>query len=197
VLSINQGKSDVNELMAKLMHAVETANLTRLQDIQEEDARKRREAIKSEQEEAYRLSLEADQAKMIQRQEEVLREQQEEQRKEDAEMMKLATIEEMKARVPAEPDAKCTEPVCRFRFRAPDGKTFMRRFLASGPLQALIDFIGGEGYPPEQYNLLRSWPKTNLSSLDLSKSLSAHNLPSQDSLVIEQCADFDDEEEEE
>ena len=30
------GKSDVNELMAKLMHAVETANITRAQDIQEE-----------------------------------------------------------------------------------------------------------------------------------------------------------------
>ena len=48
---------------------------------------------------------------MVQRQEEVLREQQEEQRKENQEMMKLATIEEMKARVPVEPGPNCGEPV--------------------------------------------------------------------------------------
>jgi len=190
VLQIIKGKLDLNELMAKLMNAVETANVTRLQDIQEEDARMRREQIKYEQEEAYRLSLEADQAKMIQRQEEVLREQQEAQIKENAEMIKLASIEEMKKRVPQEPDNSCNEPTCRFRFRAPDGSTFIRRFLASNKLQSLIDFIGGEGFPPPEYILLRTWPKTNLSSLDLSLSLSAHKLPSQDSLVIEQSPDY-------
>ncbi|XP_068949713.1 FAS-associated factor 1 isoform X3 [Petaurus breviceps papuanus] len=63
VLNVIQGNTTVDELMMRLMAAVEIFMAQQQEDIKDEDEREARENMKREQDEAYRLSLEADRAK--------------------------------------------------------------------------------------------------------------------------------------
>nr|XP_051713742.1 FAS-associated factor 1 isoform X4 [Oryctolagus cuniculus] len=63
VLNVIQGNTTVDELMMRLMAAMEIFTAQQQEDIKDEDEREARENVKREQDEAYRLSLEADRAK--------------------------------------------------------------------------------------------------------------------------------------
>ncbi|XP_075472425.1 FAS-associated factor 1 isoform X2 [Ascaphus truei] len=63
VLNVIQGNTTVDELMMRLISAMEIFSAQQQEDIKDEDEREARENVKREQDEAYRLSLEADRAK--------------------------------------------------------------------------------------------------------------------------------------
>ncbi|KFP38975.1 FAS-associated factor 1, partial [Chlamydotis macqueenii] len=63
VLNVIQGNTTVDELMMRLMAAMEIFSAQQQEDIKDEDEREARENVKREQDEAYRISLEADRAK--------------------------------------------------------------------------------------------------------------------------------------
>ncbi|XP_030882552.1 FAS-associated factor 1, partial [Leptonychotes weddellii] len=62
-LHVLLGNTTVDELMMRLMAAMEIFTAQQQEDIKDEDEREARENVKREQDEAYRLSLEADRAK--------------------------------------------------------------------------------------------------------------------------------------
>nr|CAB3244217.1 FAS-associated factor 1-like [Phallusia mammillata] len=191
VTAIIQGNSELGELMARMIKAVEDAETQREQDIREEDARKAREHIKREQEEAYRQSLETDRAKMLVEQEQMLKQEEDDRQKKIEEDKRLEEIKRLETLVPPEPSADSGEKVSRVRFRAPDGSTFQRSFLASNTLNDLVNFVGSQGYHRDQYRILKSWPKVNILGLDLTSTLESNKIYPQDSLIIEEVPDYD------
>lgn len=72
--------------------------------------------------------------------------------------------QEVLKRLPAEPsgDQPAGSATC-IRFRLPEGKTSTRRFLADEPLQVLLDYLLVEGYPTDDYKVLSSWPRKDVS----------------------------------
>ncbi|XP_051928794.1 FAS-associated factor 1 isoform X2 [Hippocampus zosterae] len=95
VLNVIQGNTTVDELMMRLMGAMEIFTAQQQEDIKDEDEREAREMVKREQDEAYRLSLEAD------------RKKREAQEREEAEQVRLEQMrkeqEEEKEIVPGGP----------------------------------------------------------------------------------------------
>ena len=67
--------------------------------------------------------------------------------------------------LPEEPDAACKESVSLLRIRCPDGRVLNRRFLAQDPLQVLLTYVGSEGFEPNTYKLLTTYPRKDVSLL--------------------------------
>ena len=64
--------------------------------------------------------------------------------------------------IPPEPDDSHTK-VSTLRLRFPDGSTHQRRFLPSHTVGNLLNFVGSKGYQSEEYKLLTSFPKKDVS----------------------------------
>lgn len=67
-------------------------------------------------------------------------------------------------RLPAEPAVESAEASTTIRFRLPGGNTATRRFLACERLQVLFDYLFVEGYPMQDYKVLSSWPRKDVST---------------------------------
>lgn len=59
------GNGVLDEVMTSLLHATEMFEEQRATEVQEEEAREAREAVKAEQDAAYMESLKADRAKVL------------------------------------------------------------------------------------------------------------------------------------
>ena len=108
------------------------------------------------------------------RQEEMLKQQREEEQRvrEEQERMLAQLSQQQKEerrlqvakRLPPEPPANPADKnITCIRFRLPEGKMVNRRFLADEPFQVLLDFILVEGYPVDEYKILSSWPRKDVS----------------------------------
>jgi len=89
-------------------------------------------------------------------------------------------------RLPPEPPSDVADVTTKIRFRLPGGNTATRRFLAAQSLQVLLDYLLVEGYPAEEFKVLSSWPRKDLTSLEASKSLRELSLVPQETLIIEE-----------
>uniref|UniRef100_A0A8C2GDW5 Fas (TNFRSF6) associated factor 1 n=1 Tax=Cyprinus carpio TaxID=7962 RepID=A0A8C2GDW5_CYPCA len=164
VLNVIQGNTTVDELMMRLMGAVEIFTAQQQEDIKDEDEREAREMVKREQDEAYRLSLEADRKKReAQEREEAEQVRQERIRKEQEEEREAIRLS-LEQALPPEPKEEGGEPVSKLRIRTPSGEFLERRFLGSCKLQVLFDFIASKGYPSDEFKLLTTFPRRNVSS---------------------------------
>jgi len=65
--------------------------------------------------------------------------------------------------LPPEPKEESTESVSKLRIRTPSGEFFERRFLACSKLQVVFDFVASKGYPWEEYKLLGTFPRRDVS----------------------------------
>lgn len=65
--------------------------------------------------------------------------------------------------IPPEPDESHTK-VSTLRLRFPDGSTHQRKFLPSHTVGNLLNFVGSKGYQAEEYKLLTSFPKKDVSN---------------------------------
>uniref|UniRef100_A0A673MWN4 FAS-associated factor 1-like n=1 Tax=Sinocyclocheilus rhinocerous TaxID=307959 RepID=A0A673MWN4_9TELE len=159
VLNVIQGNTTVDELMMRLMGAMEIFSAQQQEDIKDEDEREARELVKREQDEAYRLSLEADRKKAIR-----------------------LSLEQA---LPPEPKEEGGEPISKLRIRTPSGEFLERLFLGSCKLQVLFDFVASKGYPSDEFKLLTTFPRKNITQLDPAWSLVEAKLFPQETLFLE------------
>jgi len=190
VLSVIHGNTLLDELMTSLLHASEMFEEQRGTEVMEENAREAREAIKTEQDIAYEMSLQADRAKAEARREEEDRVRTERQRvesiKAQEDALKEAVRASLESDLPIEPSPDSSEPITTLRFRIPGGDIFTRLFLQNTSLQVLLNFLHVRGYPPDEFKCLQSWPRRDITSLDTSKSLMEYKLCPQETLNIEE-----------
>lgn len=184
ILAMVPGSLNVDEMMTQLIQSVEMFSEQQRVEVAEEDERAARESVKREQDEAYQLSLEADRAKQeAKRQSEANKQRQEEEKRVLDEQARLEVEfalrkkEErrlaVQQRLPPEPEAAVAtttgaaanpdQATTTIRFRLPGGKTASRRFLAQQSLQVLLDYLLVEGYPDDEFKVLSSWPRKDVS----------------------------------
>lgn len=185
VLNVIQGNTGVDELMMRLMGAMEIFTAQQQEDIKDEDEREAREMVKREQDEAYRLSLEADRKKReAQEREEAEQVRQEQMRKEQEEEREAIRLS-LEQALPPEPKEEEGEPISKLRIRTPSGEFLERRFLSNCKLQVLFDFIASKGYPTDEFKLLTTFPRRIITQLDPAWSLMDAKLFPQETLFLE------------
>uniref|UniRef100_A0A3B3BU38 Fas (TNFRSF6) associated factor 1 n=1 Tax=Oryzias melastigma TaxID=30732 RepID=A0A3B3BU38_ORYME len=162
VLNVIQGNTTVDELMMRLMAAMEIFTAQQQEDIKDEDEREARETVKREQDEAYRLSLEADRKKREAQEREEAEQVRLEQMRKEQEEEKEAIRLSLEQALPPEPEEESAEQISKLRIRTPSGEFLERRFLSSCKLQVLFDFVASKGYPFEEFKLLTTFPRRNL-----------------------------------
>ncbi|XP_072762719.1 FAS-associated factor 1 isoform X4 [Anoplolepis gracilipes] len=167
IFTIVHGNVGVNELLTNLVQAVDIFQEQRRADIGVEEERQARERVKQEQDRAYQESLAADRAKEEAKQ---MQEELEKKKKEQAENERLAEEARKEAHrqavessLPPEPQQGAGDGVMKVRVRLPAGKFLERKFQPDTPLQTLFNFLIVEGYPTEEYKLLSSWPRRDVS----------------------------------
>ncbi|XP_059488258.1 FAS-associated factor 1 [Neocloeon triangulifer] len=188
IVSVMHGHLVVNELISNLMQVRDRFQENQTQEIMEENERMARERVLREQDEAYQASLEIDRAKEEAKKAQEVAKEREEQLLQSHQRQEAAKMEARKAeaskRLPKEPaDA---DGVARIRFRLPSGEFRTRRFHGSSPLQVLFDYLLIEGYPPEDYKVLSSWPRRDLTALDSTQTLQHASLCPQETVILEE-----------
>ncbi|XP_056893493.1 FAS-associated factor 1 [Takifugu flavidus] len=185
VLNVIQGNTTVDELMMRLMGAMEIFTAQQQEDIKDEDEREARETVKREQDEAYRLSLEADRKKReAQEREEAEQVRLERMRKEQEEEKEAIRLS-LEQTLPPEPSEDSGKQISKLRIRTPSGEFVERRFLGSCKLQVLFDFVASKGYPFEEFKLLTTFPRRNITQLDPGSTLLDAKLFPQETLFLE------------
>ena len=79
--------------------------------------------------------------------------------------------QQIESRLPPEPPAGSKAKVARLRVRVPagdddddkSGGNLERRFLASDTLAVLLDYLASKGFHPDEYKVLSSWPRRDVS----------------------------------
>lgn len=175
IFTIVNGNVGVNELLINLIHAVDVFQEQKNADIGAEEERQARERVKQEQDRAYQESLAVDRAKEEAKQ---LQQRLEKQQKEQAENERLAGEARKEAHrltvelsLPPEPDVDSSEGVLKIKVRLPGGKFLERRLQQDTPLQILLNFLTVEGYPTEEFKVLSSWPRRDVSYSLIEKKL--------------------------
>ncbi|KAJ8408445.1 hypothetical protein AAFF_G00258590 [Aldrovandia affinis] len=185
VLNVIQGNTTVDELMMRLMGAMEIFTAQQQEDIKDEDEREARETVKREQDEAYRLSLEADRKKReAQEREEAEQVRLEQIRKEQEEEREAIRLS-LEQALPPEPEEESGEPVSKLRIRTPSGEFLERRFLGTCKLQVLFDFVASKGYPWDEFKLLTTFPRRNITQMEPAWTLLEAKLFPQETLFLE------------
>lgn len=77
---------------------------------------------------------------------------------------KEAHRREVEASLPAEPPLDQGDGITKIRFRLPNGDNLERRFLAYTTLKVLLDYLTVQGYPTQEYKVISSWPRRDVSS---------------------------------
>ncbi|XP_059197598.1 FAS-associated factor 1 [Centropristis striata] len=185
VLNVIQGNTTVDELMMRLMGAMEIFTAQQQEDIKDEDEREARETVKREQDEAYRVSLEADRKKREAQEREEAEQVRLERMRKEQEDEKEAIRLSLEQALPAEPDEDAGEQISKLRIRTPSGEFLERRFLGSCKLQVLFDFVASKGYPFEEFKLLTTFPRRNITQLEPGSTLLEAKLFPQETLFLE------------
>lgn len=184
------GNVGVNELLTNLIHTVDVFQEQRRADIGMEEERQARERVKQEQDRAYQESLAADRAKeeAKQMQEELKKRKEEEAENERLaeEARKEAHRQAVESSLPPEPQQSGGDGVLKVRVRLPAGKFLERKFQSDTPLQTLLNFLIVEGYPTEEYKVLCSWPRRDLTSLDSKLTLTDLKFCPQETVILEE-----------
>lgn len=185
VLNVIQGNTTVDELMMRLMGAMEIFTAQQQEDIKDEDEREAREMVKREQDEAYRLSLEADRKKREAQEREEAEQNRLERMRREQEEEKEAIRLSLEQALPPEPDEDSGEQISKLRIRTPSGEFLERRFLGTCKLQVLFDFVASKGYPSDEFKLLTTFPRRNITQLDPGSTLVEAKLFPQETLFLE------------
>lgn len=190
IFTIVHGNVGVNELLTNLVQAVDIFQEQRRADIGVEEERQARERVKEEQDRAYQESLAADRAKEEAKQ---MQEELEKKKKEEAENERLAEEARKEAHrqavessLPPEPQQGVGDGVMKIRVRLPAGKFLERKFQPDTPLQTLFNFLIVEGYPTEEYKLLSSWPRRDLTLMDSKLTLMELKFCPQETVILEE-----------
>nr|XP_022318721.1 FAS-associated factor 1-like [Crassostrea virginica] len=190
VIDMIPGSLSLDELMTRLIHDSESFQQQQRIDIQEEEEREARETIRREQEEAFEESLAADRKKVeeqrLQQEMEIKKQEEEERQRKEEEQRKMAIQQSAALQIPDEPPENSEEPVARLRFRTPTGDIKLRRFRATEPLKHVLFYLTSEGFHMEDYKILTTFPRRDISQLDESETLQDLKLYPQETLILEE-----------
>lgn len=190
VIDMIPGSLSLDELMTRLIHDSESFQQQQRIDIQEEEEREARETIRREQEEAFKESLAADRKKVeeqkLQQEMEIKKQEEEERQRREEEERKMAIQQSAALQIPDEPEENSEEPVARLRFRTPTGEVKLRRFRASEPLRNVLFYLTSEGFHIEDYKILTTFPRRDISQLDAMETLQDLRLYPQETLILEE-----------
>ncbi|CAH1169526.1 unnamed protein product [Phaedon cochleariae] len=190
IFNVVYGNVGVNELLSNLIECVEVFTEHQRVESKEEEERAERELVKFEQDMAFRESLEADRAKeeakrMQERAETEAKRKQENEQAETA-AKKEAFRKQVEASLPPEPPLDQGDSITKIRFRLPKGENIERRFQANTQLKILLDFLIVQGYPTDEFKVISSWPRRDLTSLDASQTLKDLKLCPQETVILEE-----------
>lgn len=189
IFTIVRGNVGVNDLLTSLIHAVDVFQDQRRIDINAEEERQARELVKQEQDKAYQESLDADRAKEEAKLLQIKIEKQLKEKAENERILEEARKESIRTLVesslPAEPD-ETIDNIYKIKVRIPGGKLLERRFLHDTKLQILFNYLIVEGYPNDEYKILSSWPRRDLTTLDTNLSFSDLKFHQQETLILEE-----------
>lgn len=170
VLSVIHGNVGVDELLNKLMDTIKFYSDQRDVEVREEDERAARELVKMEQDAAYHESLEADRRKeeeKKQKEHAIATERKRlESERQEIEMIREMNRMEAEKCVPPEPE-EGVQGVTKIRIRKPAGEFIERRFLVTDQLNVLLKFVASRGFPIDEYKVISSWPRRDVSILFL------------------------------
>ncbi|XP_055630462.1 FAS-associated factor 1 isoform X2 [Toxorhynchites rutilus septentrionalis] len=190
VFQVIYGNVSVDDLLSQLMEASDMYSEQLKIELREENERLAREQVKLEQDAAYRESLEADRAKQEAKRQKELMMQTERRRLEseraDAEAKRELIRATARSTVPEEPEQQSGENITKIRIRPPSGVMIERRFLADTPLRILLNFITGEGFLVDEYKVISSWPRRDLTVLNQEETLKELKLYPQETLILEE-----------
>ncbi|XP_044746022.1 FAS-associated factor 1 [Coccinella septempunctata] len=192
IFNVIEGNLGVNEFLSRLLEAIELFTTQQKVEVKEEEERSERERVKMEQDIAFHESLAADKAKdeakrLKEEAEEAARLQREneiatEMRRKEGQRL------EAESRLHPEPPLEQgdRDAITKIRFRLPKGGHLERRFLVSASLQVLQDYLTVEGYPSEDYKIISSWPRRDLTAIDQTKTLEELKLYPQETVILEE-----------
>lgn len=189
VLSVIHGNVGLDDLLSRLIDAAEIYTQHLQVEIREEDERAARHQVKAEQDYAYEQTLQADMAKeAAKRQKEaaIAAERQRlesEKAEEDARRESIRVVAEQS--LPAEPPAE-EKDVSKIRVRKPSGEFLERRFYPHNTLQDLLNFVAANGFLIDEYKLISTWPRRDLTTIDASQTLKSLKLYPQETVIVDE-----------
>uniref|UniRef100_A0A182IMQ1 Uncharacterized protein n=1 Tax=Anopheles atroparvus TaxID=41427 RepID=A0A182IMQ1_ANOAO len=190
VFQVIYGNVGVDDLLSKLMEASDMYTEQLMIELREENERFAREQVKLEQDAAYRESLEADRAKQEAKRQKEMMVQSERRRLESERAENEAKRELIRAQarstVPEEPQQDGGESITKIRVRTPSGEMLERKFYVDTPLQLLLNYITAEGYLTDEFKVISSWPRRDLTTLEQDSTLKELKLFPQETLILEE-----------
>ncbi|GJQ73488.1 putative FAS-associated factor [Trypoxylus dichotomus] len=190
ILNVIYGNVGVNELLSSLIEAVDVFTEHQKVEIREEQERAERELVKWEQDMAYNESLATDRAKEEAKRQQAEAEFNERKRIENEKANELARKEahrkQLEANLPAEPMLDQGDNITKIRFRLPNGDNLERRFLATTTLKILLDYLTVQGFPIQEYKVISSWPRRDLTTVDVTKTLKELKLCPKETVILEE-----------
>ncbi|KAH8283575.1 hypothetical protein KR018_007660, partial [Drosophila ironensis] len=189
VLSVIHGNIGVDDLLTRLIETCEMFELQLQGEIREEEERAARDQVKAEQDMAYEATLQADMAKeAAKRQKEAAqaaerKRLESERAEEDARRESIRLVAQQS--LPQEPAEQATG-TAKIRVRKPTGDFLERRFFTSNCLQDLLNFVTANGFLIEEYKLLRSWPRSDLTAIESGQTLETLKLYPQETVILEE-----------
>lgn len=190
VLSVINGNVGVDDLLSRLMETVEMYSEHVHVEVREENERAAREAVKYEQDMAYQETLEADMAKEAAKKQKEIAVAAERQRVESEKVQEDARREsirfEAEKALPPEPDSTITENITKIRIRIPSGEFLERKFYGDCILQSLLNFVTSKGFLIDEYKIIASWPRRDLTTLSPKETLKNLKLFPQETVILEE-----------
>jgi len=195
ILKMIHGNTTLMEFMTEVLSATES--YTQQLDVERNEERERNERnyMKEEQERAYqeaqlldevkeRERKDAEEEANLQEQIDEAKRRSEQEAKEASERRAQVEQDEAKQMLPDEPPADDPQPLANIRFRTP-GETLTRRFYAADKLSTLLVYLTSVGYKSDDFKVLSSWPRRDISVLDPNSSLQDLKLCPQETLTLE------------
>lgn len=191
VIAVIEGTASHETMMHRLMQAYEMFEAQRVTDVRDETERDEREQIKRDQDAAYQESLELDKAKRQKQDEEQERLRQLAKQEEDLEKQRIENrqkkMKECEEKLPKEPsDGEPLNKIARIRFRLPNGEMLQRKFFIENSLQNVFDFLTSKEYFTDEYKVLSSWPRRDLTNEESERTLQDLKLFPQETLTLEE-----------
>ncbi|KAG5682038.1 hypothetical protein PVAND_011429 [Polypedilum vanderplanki] len=190
IADIIHGNINRDELYIHLMMNSDAFNEQMKIDIREENERAARESLLLEQQQAYQESLLADRAKEEERLrlEKMMENERQKQESELADKLakKEADRRDAENSLPPEPTNDCTQQITKIRFRKPTGDFIERKFTVDTQLKVLLNFSKANGFSPEDFKIISSFPRRDLTTIDSANTLKQLNLYPQETLILEE-----------
>ncbi|KAJ6642480.1 FAS-associated factor 1 [Pseudolycoriella hygida] len=188
VLSVIHGNCGKDEMLNKLLETINMYSDQRDIEVREENERAAREQVKLEQDVAYNESLEADRRKeevKLQKERALANEKKRlESERQEIEAVREANRLEAERCVPVEPAAD-GKGITKIRVRKPTGEFILRRFTVDTKLSILFKFIESQGFPMNEYKVISSFPRRDLTTVNAAETLEHYKLCPQETVILE------------